>query len=215
MPRERTGSISAKVFAPRMADQVAVGRAGGFDVGHVIQVVVGTAAEVQVERLAHAAAGAVAAAQVGAAAGDAVAAVLEHCAHAPFVLGQGIEFGVPFDLDTGRFQLLDQEAFVVVLREGQHEGVGAQAFADILQGQLDDVLAMFAQMDGLDPDALVDHHLGKAHLAVELQRARMHGHRPRSLSRTAGPVDDAHGHAMARQTYGEHQAGRTAPTMST
>jgi hypothetical protein len=63
---------------------------------------------------------------------------------------------------------------------------------------------MFAQVDGFYLDALVDHHLGEAQLAVELQRARVHRHRARGLSRPAVFIDDADNDTPSRQRNGEH-----------
>ncbi len=190
-----------------MGDQIVVDRAGGAHIGHVIQVVVGAAAEIELERFAHPATGAVAAAQIRAAAGDTFAVAFQHRAYTPFILGEGFQFGVPLHLDAVGAQLLDQEALMIVLRKSQHERVGAEAGADVLERQHGDIVAVFTQVNGVDLDAKVDHHVGKPQLAVEFQRARMHGHRAGGLAGAAVLVDDAHSDAAPRQGYGEHQAG--------
>ena len=41
------------------------------------------------------------------------------------------QFGLPLDRDAERFQPLDQESLVLVLREDMQEGVGRQPRADV------------------------------------------------------------------------------------
>ena len=98
---------------------------------------------------------------------------------------------------------------MLVLRQAQHERVGAQAFADLAQRQFYQLLAALVDVHGIDLDAQPDELVGKAQLLVKLQGARMHGHGPRRLARTAVLVDDAAIDAMARQAQSKHEAGRT------
>ena len=95
-----------------------------------------------------------------------------------------------------------------VLRQAQHERVGAESGADRAQRQAGQFPARLVEMHGLDPDPQRDEFVGKAHLLVKLQRARMHGHGARGLAGAAVAVDDAKRHAMAGQPQGEHEAGR-------
>ncbi|MNT19518.1 hypothetical protein D3C72_1547800 [compost metagenome] len=129
--------------------------------------------------------------------------------HFAIVLRPQVQRHIPFHVHAGRRQFADQKAFMLVLRQAQHERVGAQTLADLAQRQFHQLLAAFVDVHGIDLDAQADQLVGKAQLLVKLQGARMHGHGPRRLARTAVLVDDAAIDAMARQAQGKHEAGRT------
>ena len=55
----------------------------------------------------------------------------------------------------------------------------------------------------------LDDRIGEANLAVQLERARLHGERARRRPRLRRLVDDPHAHAQPRQPQGQHQARRS------
>ena len=54
----------------------------------------------------------------------------------------------------------------------------------------------------------IDDRIREADLAVQLERARLHGERARRRARPCRLVDDPDAHAQPRQPQGQHQPGR-------
>jgi hypothetical protein len=98
---------------------------------------------------------------------------------------------------------------VVVLGQAERERERAQALAEVLERDPRRLLAVLAQVDGLQLDAERHGFVGEPELLVELQRPRLHDHGPRRLAGAIIFVDDAKWNAMAGQTQGQHEAGRS------
>ena len=78
-----------------------------------------------------------------------------------------------------------------VLRVDEDGGEGAEAFADVLQRQVDGLDATGPEVDGADAAAAFDDGVVEEDLAVELERACLHGEGARGGAGALRLVDDA------------------------
>ncbi|VVO38618.1 hypothetical protein PS718_05588 [Pseudomonas fluorescens] len=118
-----------------------------------------------------------------------------------------LQCGVALDADAIVFEALDQQLFMLVLREYFDERVGRQALADAVQRQLCDRFAIDPEVCRRDLMTVAHDGLGQVQLPIQLQRSRLHRQRPGSGARCGGLVDDAHLHAQFAQPQGQHQPG--------
>ena len=100
----------------------------------------------------------------------------------------------------------DEEGFLPVLGEDQHEGKGAFALADVAERHARRVPAAFPQVDRRELDAVRDRLVGNPELAVELERARVHHERAGGRAGRIRLVDDAHVNARPLEPEREHEA---------
>ncbi|MNN24150.1 hypothetical protein D3C81_1375700 [compost metagenome] len=128
--------------------------------------------------------------------GEAVAGFLE-----------AFQGGIAFDRDAVVFKTLDQQPFVLILREDFDECVGCQAFADAVQWQLRDRFTVDPEIRRRHPMAVAHHGVGEVQLPVQLEGARLHRQRSRRGTGRGGLVDDPHAHAQFAQPQGQHQPG--------
>ncbi len=131
---------------------------------------------------------------------------LEPRGHAGAAIVESNELGLALDRDAEFRDGFDEELFLLVLREDQHEREGALVRADVSQHGAAAVLAARPHVDGGELHAARDRLVGEPERAVELERARVHDEGARGRSRGARLVDDAHGDAAAGEPQGEHQS---------
>ena len=178
------------------------------DVGDIEDGGIGAAGETDAERMPHGAVGAVAAAQIGGLDDLGPAVADERGGNPACRRCKAGEFGAAFDAHPLAFQPGDENAFMHVLRQRQHERERAEAGAEIAERQPADGAAAFANGDALDPDPGRHHLVGKSDLAVEFERPRMHGQGTRGLAGRRAAIDDAKPHAELAEPQRQHQAGR-------
>ena len=132
----------------------------------------------------------------------------------PF-LGKPDEFGSPLDLDAGRLELLAQQPLMVVLREAEGEGIGAQAFAEVAEFDLRDLLVALPEVGGPHLDPATNHVFRETELAIEFQGARLDDHGAGGLAGAGVLLDDARLDAATGEKQGQRQTRGPAPTIST
>jgi hypothetical protein len=81
------------------------------------------------------------------------------------------QFGGAFDGDAGFGEMIDEEAFVLVLGKDEHVREGAEALAEGAEFDVADVFAFDPEVYGFEFVSFVHDFVGKAQLAVELERA--------------------------------------------
>ena len=118
------------------------------------------------------------------------------------------EIGRALDVDAGFAQAIDQQPFVLVLRKNQRVGKRTDAGADIAEDCVRDVFAGGPEIDGAHWPSSRNDRVSDADLAVQLERACLHGERARRRPRLLGLVDDPHAHAQQRQPQRQHKTGR-------
>ncbi len=64
------------------------------------------------------------------------------------LLGEAQQLGLPLDMDAERFEPLDQELLVLVLRKDLHERVGRQPLADVFERDAGLSLALDPEISG-------------------------------------------------------------------
>jgi hypothetical protein len=105
-------------------------------------------------------------------------------------------------------ELRAHDVLIVVLAKHQHERKRAEALADVADRDACAPASVRPHVGGGGAGAERERLLDDAHLRIDLHRARLHGHRPRLLSRAGVAVDDDGLDAAAGELVGEHQAGR-------
>ena len=124
------------------------------------------------------------------------------------VVGQPDQRRTPVDINSDIGELAEKEPFVLILREGQHEGVGTETCAHIRQPKAGDVPIAGPEMDRIRDDPAPDDLVTEAELPIELQSPGVQTHRPRLLDGAVLLVDDAHRHTSASQTQCHHKPRR-------
>ena len=104
-------------------------------------------------------------------------------------------------------QVVDEEAFVLVLREDEHEGEGAEALAESPRSTWRPCLPLTQRLTASTWIAARDDFVGDAELAVELERAGVDDEGARGRARFGGFVDDADADAEPGEPEGEDEAG--------
>jgi hypothetical protein len=117
------------------------------------------------------------------------------------------ELGLALDADAEGGELIDEEALVLVLREDEREGKGAEACAELAEDGAGDAIAGDPEVDGFDLAAALDDGIGEAELRVELEGAGLDGE-----SSGGGPgfwclVDDADAYAEPSEPESEYETG--------
>ncbi len=184
-------------------------RSARLHVGDIEEVGVGPAGEADLQRLAYAGMRAVAARDIGG------IARLPRSIH-PFqvrthsidVILEVEKLRLALDLDAGFGQTLDQEALVLVLRKDLRIRKRTQTEAHLTEDGSRHLVAGHPEIRSEDLSSTLDHRVRQADLAVQLERARLHGQRARRRPRPRRPVDDSHAHAQPRQPQSQHQARR-------
>ena len=97
---------------------------------------------------------------------------------------------------------------MLVLRKDQHVRKRADASAHVAEHGVRHRLAGRPEIDGAHRPSSRDDRVCEADLAVQLERARLHGQRARRRPGLRRLVDDPHAHAQPRQPQGQHQARR-------
>src|SRR5947207_1437866 len=132
---------------------------------------------------------------------------LEHRMHAVVVVCERQQLRRTFDLHAELGEAIDEQPFVLVLREREYIRKGTQPASHVTKGNATNLLAREPQVcrDELEP-ALHD-RVGESHLAIDLERARLDRNRARRRAGLRGLVHNAHAHAQAGEIEGEHEAG--------
>ena len=128
-------------------------------------------------------------------------------AHAAARLLEARELATALHRDAELGQAIDQELLVLVLWEHEGEGKRTQAGAEIAEYRARAPLAGDPEAHRRHAVPAVDDRAGQMDLAVELERARLNGERPRSRAGLCRTVDEADRDFQVRQPQGEHQAG--------
>ena len=193
--------------------QFAVGYcAGCLDVGHVEGVGVGAAREARVQHVAHLGAGAVAAGDVGCPAGFlGTVRKFQLCFDVIAVIDEAEQFSAAFDLNAEGSEMIDEQAFMVVLRQNQHVREWADAFTDRAEFDARRVFAAHPQICGREMQPGGDCGLGDADLLVEFEGACVDDEGAGCCARLGGFVDNAHRDAEACQPDRQHQPCRPRP----
>ena len=97
---------------------------------------------------------------------------------------------------------------MLVLGKDQRVRERAEACTHVAEENASLVLAGHPQIRGGELPSTPDGCGGEADLAVQLERACLHGNRARRRLRLRLLVHDPHAHAPPRQPQGQHQAGR-------
>ena len=179
--------------------QLKVGRrAARLHVGDVEKPRIGSPGKADGERLPDGRARTVAAGEIGRFA-DFLRAVrsLEHRSHAVGVLIETDQLRPALHFHPQGLEPFDQQSLVGVLRKNQRKGERGQALSDILQRHARGLGASDPEVDARNLDTALDDGVGQFHLAVELQRASLHGQGTRGGSRLGGLVDDPHARRRA------------------
>src|SRR6266404_4410347 len=119
------------------------------------------------------------------------------------------QFGAPLDSDIKRFQPLDQQPLVPVLRKDLQEGVGRQAEADGFKRKTRCRFAFRPKIDGGNLVAPGDYGLCEVKLPVEFERAGLNRQSARGGSWLGGLVNDPYLDAELCQPKRQHQPRRT------
>ena len=98
---------------------------------------------------------------------------------------------------------------MLVLRQAQHERVGAEPRAEVAEAECRDLPPASPHAELAHADPACDGGVGDAELAVELERPRVDGHRARRLARPRAPVDDPERHAEAHEPECQGEPGGT------
>ena len=94
------------------------------------------------------------------------AAVFQNRSHARVVPRQIGERDIPLDRNVGGAQLFDQKPLVIVLREHQDEGIGAEARAHIAEVGAGALASALAHADGPHLHALCHSVVAKPELSI-------------------------------------------------
>ena len=114
-------------------------------------------------------------------------------------------------------QPLDQQAFVLVLREDRADtGTGSYP-APIAEARRARLAARpDPEIDRSELPAALHHEVGDAELLVELEGPSLHGECSRGRAWLGDRIDDAHADTLAREAQREHEArGARRRAMST
>ncbi len=121
----------------------------------------------------------------------------------------GDELGIPLHGHAPAAEVIAHDPFVVVLAQHQDKGKRAHALPDVTQRDARRPLSFRPHVGAIAAAAQLERPLSDPELRVDLERARMHRHRPRLLCRPRVPVYDHRAHAAPSELIGEHQSGRT------
>jgi hypothetical protein len=98
------------------------------------------------------------------------------------------------DVDAELGEAIDQQPLVLVLRIDEREGIRTDTHPHVAEHRPCHLPAGHPQICGCDPPSTFDDLVSEANLAVELERARLHGERARGRSRFRRLVDDPYAH---------------------
>ncbi|MNQ51970.1 hypothetical protein D3C85_659710 [compost metagenome] len=184
-------------------------RATALYVGDVENLLVGTAGKPGIQGLAHNRPGAVAPGQE-AGLTDFLLAVgqMQRGRDAVGGLLEAGQFGVAFHRDAEGLQALDQQPFVLVLRENFQERVGCQSLADLGQWQVRHGFTLDPEVGSRHPMAVLHNRVGQPELSIQFQRPRLDSQCPGRGAWGRGLVDNPHAHAQLAQPQRQDQAGR-------
>ena len=132
----------------------------------------------------------------------------QSCLHPTRDLLERHKLGRALDVDAGFAQAIDQQPFVLVLRKNQCVGKRTDAGAYIAEHCVRDVFAGRPEIDCTHWPSSGDDRVSDADLAVQFERACLHGKRARRRSRLLGLVHDPHAHAQQCQPQPQHKTCR-------
>ena len=153
--------------------------------------------------------GAVAAAEIGAVDRRGPVRRLQRRGDAIAILHEAGDLAPPLDVQARRRELLDQDALVDVLWEGEDERIGAEAFAEVAEGEPRDGSAVSEDVEFLDLLTGGDDRVNDADLAIELQDTGVHDESARGLAGAVIAVDDADGNPETVQPQRQRQPRRS------
>src|SRR5213083_448238 len=136
--------------------------------------------------------------------------LLERCDYATGFLGDAGELGVPLHRHAPVAQVVAHDPLVVVLAQHQDKGKRADALPDVAQRDARRPLSFRPHIGAVAAAAQLERTLRDPELGVDLERTRMHRHRPRLLRRPGMPVYDHGAYAAPSDLVGEHQPGGAA-----
>jgi hypothetical protein len=122
---------------------------------------------------------AIATAEIGAGPGFLAIGLSQRRANGFDLVLEADQFRVPFDGVPSPSQLFVQQAFVVVLRKAEREGIGAFSFADIAEIDGRNLTVATAQVEPFHSKSTREHLVNETELPIELERSRLNGDRPR------------------------------------
>src|SRR5215470_11170505 len=144
-------------------------------IGNIKQSSIGPARKSGLQHLAHGGASAITARKIcGLAAFALAVGALELRDNAVGMLFETHELDGPLDGDAKLCKTIDQESFVLILRKHQHVRIAADAGAKIAEGHLGDRPSSDPEIGSAEAESTLDNFVGKADLAVELKRPRLH-----------------------------------------
>src|SRR6266480_4302181 len=137
-------------------------------------------------------------------------AVRERCGYVTGFLVDAGELGVPLHRKAPVAEMVAHDPLVVVLAQHQDKGKRTDALPDVTQRDARRPLSFRPHIGAVAAAAHLERTLRDPELGVDLERARMHRHRPRLLCRPGMPVHDQRVDPAAPELIGEHQSGGAA-----
>ena len=203
-PSSFNGKTARKSVVSRADVQLAVHRRSArVHVGDIEQMGVRPARKTDLQRLAHGGMRAVASGNVGGL--TFLCGSIRPCEareHTTIRLRKAQQFRPALDRDAEFGQAIDQQALVLVLGKDQRVRKRAEACAHLAEDGARHLLAGHPEIRGEGLPSTLDDRVSEADLAVQLQRACLHGNRARRRPRLRRLVDDPHAHAQPRQPEG-------------
>jgi hypothetical protein len=102
-------------------------------------------------------------------------AVPDARAHTVGHLFERYEFRLTLDIHAGFGETIDQQAFMLVLRVDQRIGKRAQILAHLPEDHMRSLVAQLPQIDGGHLPATAHDRVGQSDLAIQFERASLHG----------------------------------------
>src|SRR5699024_10334071 len=121
------------------------------------------------------------------------------------------EFTVPFDFNIFPLKVADDDAFMHVLGQTQHEGKTAEPFADITEIDLSPSAAIIKNRDAVSNDSLLNHLTGQTVLVIQFKCPCMDHHGPRFFTGAACLIYDPEWYAFAFQADSHRKSCRPCP----
>src|SRR6202041_2749290 len=171
--------------------------------------IIGSAGESRAQYLAHSGAGAVAAGEIRIAANFFGSACAQGRANLGAALLEVGEFYLALDFYAERAEALDQQCFMLVLRENEGKRKGGETLPQIPDRNTSHRLGFDPEIDAGDFVAAINYGLSESELLIELKRAPLNGQCTGGSTGGRQLVDDSHAHPESGQPQGQHQARRT------
>src|SRR5699024_9129812 len=121
------------------------------------------------------------------------------------------EFTVPFDFNIFPLKVADDDAFMHVLGQTQHEGKTAEPFADITEIDLSPSAAIIKNRDAVSNDSLLNHLTGQTVLVIQFKCPCMDHHGPRFFTGAACLIYDPEWYAFAFHADSHRKSCRPCP----